>query len=50
MAFCVKMPVGLIRSSEFVEFDFTKGAGYLYSNEWPFYVFDAVLIFVSPLL
>ena len=37
-----------MRSPEFVEFDFTKGAGYLFSHEWPFYVLDAVLIFVSP--
>ena len=37
-------------SPEFVDFDFVKGAGYLYNNEWPVYALDAVLIFVSPLV
>ena len=40
-------PSGLTISPEFVDFDFTTGAGYLYEHEWPFYALDAVLIFVS---
>ena len=43
-------PSGLTKFPEFVDFDFVKGAGYLYNHEWPVYALDAVLIFVSPFI